>query len=113
MLATLAAMAFHAIVEILDALAQVLCTHPIGLVLVASKARVAACVVVDVASCARCIVVAFQQEEFAVIEGRGLPAFCAVALAAILICSAVNIGVGRHVACLAFRAHRRQRFCAW
>jgi hypothetical protein len=104
-----AAVALRAVFEIRDSFAHMLRAYFIGLVLVASKAGVAAGVVVGVAICTGRIVGAFKDEELGVIEGRGLPAFGAVTLATIRICDGVCLRVWGRVTGLAFRSHRRRQ----
>ena len=73
MFAVRAGVALHAVLEIGYAFAQVLRADPVWLMFVASKASVAACIVVNMARCAGHIVIAFQQEKPRVVELGRLP----------------------------------------
>ena len=92
------AVAFDTVLEVLDALLQVLPAH-LGLgVLVTAVAGVAAVVVVLVAGHALGLVIAVQHEELVVVEGGRLPGRVLVALPAFDLEVAVHGVLGRDVA---------------
>jgi len=78
-----AAVALHAVLEILDAFLDVLASYIRQGVLVAAVAGVVLVVVVDVTGRARCIVVAIEQKTLCMIECRGFPTFLLMALQAV------------------------------
>ena len=94
-------MALHAVVEILDALLDVLAAHICDRVLMTAVAGVILIVVVDMTGRTRRVVVAIEQEELGMIECRGLPAVLLVALQAITCSRRMDAGRGSNMARLA------------
>ena len=109
MFAARASVALRTILEVRDAFPDMLGSDGIWLMLVASEASVPVGVIVDMAGRASGRVRAFEKEKLRVVEMIWLPTILAVALPAIRARAAVNRGVGRRVARLAFRAIRRQQ----
>lgn len=96
-----AAMALHAVLEILNALLDMLSGHICQGVLVAAVAGVFLVIVVDVTGGARRVVVAIEEEQLGMIECRGLPAVLLMALNTIASGLGMDTGLGRNMTGLA------------
>ena len=112
-----AAVALHAVVEILDALLDVFAGHICNRVFMAAVAGVFLVVVVDMTGRTRRVVVAIEQEKLGMIECRGLPTVLLVALQAITCSRRMDAGSGGNVTRLAaiawmsLAAARARRAC--
>ena len=92
-----AAVALHAILEILDAFLDVLAGHICNRMLMTAVTGVLLIVVIDMTGRTRRVVIAIEQEELGMIECRGLPAVLLVALQAIARARGMDAGLGRDV----------------